>query len=123
MVSKALKLIYGLILGYLLKEQSLAAFSFFNVEYLVLAVLSLLFFVGYMLYVVTEQQRFIILTVSSYFIYSSLSMWKTFLHPLISPQEYIAAIVIRHNVADKKYLANPADFLPLATLYVDGAHS
>ena len=94
LVSKALKLIYGLILGYLLKEQCLAAFSFFNVEYLVLAVLSLLFFVGYMLYLVTDQQRFIILTVSSYFIYSSLSVWKTFLHPLISPQEYIAAIVV-----------------------------
>ena len=32
------------------------------------------------------------------------------------------AIVIRHDVEDKKYLANPADFAPLATLYVDGAH-
>jgi putative acetyltransferase len=31
-----------------------------------------------------------------------------------------SVIVIQHDVADKKYLANPADFLPLATLYVDG---
>lgn len=33
-----------------------------------------------------------------------------------------SAIVIRHDVDDKKYLVYPADFAPLATLYVDGAH-
>jgi len=33
-----------------------------------------------------------------------------------------SAIVIRHDVDDKKYLAYPADFAALATLYVDGAH-
>lgn len=33
-----------------------------------------------------------------------------------------SAIVIRHDVDDKKYLADPADFPPLATFYVDGAH-
>jgi len=33
-----------------------------------------------------------------------------------------SAIVIRHDVDDKKYLAYLADFAPLATLYVDGAH-
>lgn len=32
------------------------------------------------------------------------------------------AIVIRHDVDDKKYRADPADFPPLATFYVDGAH-
>lgn len=33
-----------------------------------------------------------------------------------------SAIVIRHDVNDKKYLADPTDFAPLATLYMDGAH-
>lgn len=33
-----------------------------------------------------------------------------------------AAIVIRHDVGAKQYLAEPADFAPLATLYADGAH-
>lgn len=33
-----------------------------------------------------------------------------------------SAIVIRHDVNDKKYLADATDFAPLATLYVDGAH-
>ena len=33
-----------------------------------------------------------------------------------------SAIVVRHDVDDKKYLADSADFAPLATLYVDGAH-
>jgi hypothetical protein len=92
--TKALKWFYTLILGYLLKEQCLAAFSFFNFEYLVLAILSLLFFVGYVLYLVTDRRRFLTLTASFYLIYSSLSVWQTYLYPLISPQEYIAAIVV-----------------------------
>lgn len=33
-----------------------------------------------------------------------------------------SAIVVRHDVDAKKYLADAADFAPLATLYVDGAH-
>ena len=33
-----------------------------------------------------------------------------------------SAIVVRHDVDDKKYLADTTDFAPLATLYVDGAH-
>lgn len=33
-----------------------------------------------------------------------------------------SAIVVRHDVNDKKYLADATDFAPLATLYVDGAH-
>ena len=33
-----------------------------------------------------------------------------------------SAIVIRHDVDDKKYLTDTTDFLPLATFYVDGAH-
>ncbi|WP_213864270.1 MULTISPECIES: trypsin-like serine protease [Enterobacterales] len=33
-----------------------------------------------------------------------------------------SAIVVRHDVTDKKYNADATDFAPLATLYVDGAH-
>jgi hypothetical protein len=33
-----------------------------------------------------------------------------------------SAIVVRHDVNDKKYLAAATDFSPLATLYIDGAH-
>ncbi|MEZ9368721.1 trypsin-like serine protease [Shewanella sp. 10N.286.51.B2] len=33
-----------------------------------------------------------------------------------------SAIVVRHDVDDKKYQAMPSDFAPLATFYVDGAH-
>jgi len=33
-----------------------------------------------------------------------------------------SAIVVLHDVNDKKYLADTTDFAPLATLYVDGAH-
>ncbi len=33
-----------------------------------------------------------------------------------------SAIVVRHDVDDKKYLADSADFAQLATLYIDGAH-
>lgn len=33
-----------------------------------------------------------------------------------------SAIVVRHDVNDKKYLADVTDFSPLATLYIDGAH-
>jgi ABC-type multidrug transport system permease subunit len=92
--NKALKWFYTLILGYLLRAQFLVAFSFFNFEYLVLAILSLLFFVCYVLYLVVNRRRFLTLAISFYFIYSALFVWKTYLHPLISPQEYIAAIVV-----------------------------
>jgi len=92
--NKALKWFYTLILGYLLREQCLATFSFFSFEYLVLVILSLFFFVCYVLYLVTDRRHFLTLTVSFYLIYSALSVWQTYLYPLISPQEYIAAIVV-----------------------------
>lgn len=34
----------------------------------------------------------------------------------------VQAIVIRHDVAEQRYLASLADYPPLATFYVDGAH-
>ncbi|GAA0359763.1 hypothetical protein GCM10009092_24960 [Bowmanella denitrificans] len=34
----------------------------------------------------------------------------------------VSAIVVRHDVPDKAYLAEPDDFPPLATFYIDGAH-
>jgi len=40
----------------------------------------------------------------------------------ISFSFFANAIVIRHDVADKKYLAKNGDFPPLATFYIDGAH-
>jgi len=92
--NKALKWFYTLILGYLLWEQCLATFSFFNFEYLVLVILSLLFFVCYVFYLVTDRRCFLTLTISFYLIYSALFVWQTYLHPLVSPQEYIAAIVV-----------------------------
>ena len=94
MFNKALKWFYILILGYLLKEQCLATFSFFNFEYSVLAILSLLFFVCYFFYLVTDRRFFLTLTMSFYLIYSALFVWQTYLHPLVSPQEYIAGIVV-----------------------------
>jgi len=42
--------------------------------------------------------------------------------PLIMASCSALAIVIRHDVADKNYLAQQSDFIQLATLYVDGAH-
>jgi ABC-type multidrug transport system permease subunit len=92
--NKALKWFYTLILGYLLREQCLAGFSFFNFEYLVLAILSLLFFVCYVLYLLTDRRYFLTLTISFYSIYSAFFVWQTYSHPLISPQEYIAGIVV-----------------------------
>ncbi|WP_152088044.1 trypsin-like serine protease [Pseudoalteromonas sp. A25] len=32
------------------------------------------------------------------------------------------AIVTRHDIASERYLAEPSDFKPLATFYIDGAH-
>ncbi len=41
---------------------------------------------------------------------------------LLSLSLSVSAIVIRHDVDDKKYRAEATDFAPLARLYVDGAH-
>lgn len=40
----------------------------------------------------------------------------------ISFSFFVNAIVIRHDVTDENYLAKQADFPPLATFYIDGAH-
>jgi hypothetical protein len=40
----------------------------------------------------------------------------------ISFSFFANGIVIRHDVADAKYLAQQQDFPPLATFYIDGAH-
>mgnify|MGYP002712159132 CR=1 FL=1 len=49
-------------------------------------------------------------------------MRKTLSGCLIIFSVSASAIVIRHDVADEKYLADATDFAPLAKLYLDGAH-
>lgn len=94
LVNTVLKWMYALILGYLFREQSAVALTFFRIEDFVLALLTLCFFAGFILYLVTSKKHFLILSVSFYLIYSVLMVWQTFLFPLVSPQEYIAAIVV-----------------------------
>ena len=94
MANTALKWIYSVILGCLFGLHASVLAPHFRIADLIPALLAFCFFTGYILYLLTYKRYFLALSVSFYLIYTLLMVWQTFLYPLVSPQEYIAAIVI-----------------------------
>ncbi len=66
----------------------------FRVADLVPTLLAFLFVAGYIVYLLNNKRYFLITAVLFYFMYTLLIVWQTYLYPLVSPQEYIAAIAI-----------------------------
>lgn len=94
LVNTALKWIYSLPLGYLFWVQSSVVVPHFRIADLAPAFLTLCVVVGYVFYLATNKRHFLISSFSFYLVHTSLAVWQTYLYPLVSPQEYIAAIVI-----------------------------
>jgi hypothetical protein len=94
LTNTALKWIYSLILGGLFGLHASVVVPLFRIADLVPTLLAFCFFTGYVLYLATYKKHFLTLSVSFYLIYTALMVWHTFLYPLVSPQEYIVAIVV-----------------------------
>ncbi|WP_040307550.1 hypothetical protein [Agarivorans albus] len=98
MVTKALKGIYALILGFLVWDRSTIVLTQLSempaprIPDLVSAVLATAFFAGYVAFLVTRNRMLLGLSFAVYSVYALRTILQTFSHPILSEQEYIAAI-------------------------------
>lgn len=94
LTNAALKWVYSLIFGGILGLHAFVVVPLFRIADIVPTLLAFCVFTGYVLYLATCKKHFLTLSVSFYLIYASLMVWQTFLYSLVSPQEYIVAIVV-----------------------------